>query len=297
APAGPAVAAWLSPAFTAICVAVPAVPVAVNVTGLSVMPVAVAVSVFGPAVVPSVHEVTVAIPLLPVVTGVVGLTVPPPDATVKVTARPATGLLNWSRTITDGSVVTAVPAVALWLFPALIAIELAAAALTVTVAVCVTVTEPFTVAATVFVPAAVELRVPVICPLPLVVPTGCVSVFPVVGAAVSVTVAPLTGLLLASRTVTVIVEALVPSLAVIVPGAAATLDCPPFGPPAVPVAVNVTGDPAPVAWTVCVPAWGPNVQVVAAMPLALVVDVVGVTDPLPLAGVQVTVTPATGLLN
>ena len=46
------------------------------------------------------------------------------------------------------------------------------------------------VAETVFDPATVELNVPVICPLASVVPTGCVSVFPVVGVAASVTVAP-----------------------------------------------------------------------------------------------------------
>src|SRR5439155_1117671 len=67
--------------------------------------------------------------------------------------------------------------------------------------------------------------------------------------------------------------------------------------PAVAVALKATGDPAPVACTVCVPAPGPSVQVVAAVPVALLVDVVGLTDPLPLPGVHVTVTPATGLLN
>src|SRR2546430_13391026 len=66
--------------------AAPAVPVAVNVTGLPVMPLpaAVAVSVFGPAVVPSVHEDTAAIPPGPVVTGVVGFTVPLPAAGANV---------------------------------------------------------------------------------------------------------------------------------------------------------------------------------------------------------------------
>ena len=39
-------------------------------------------------------------------------------------------------------------------------------------------------------PAAVELNVPVATPLAFVVPTGCVSVFPAVGVAASVTVAP-----------------------------------------------------------------------------------------------------------
>jgi len=62
-------------------------------------------------------------------------------------------------------------------------------------------------------------------------------------------------------------------------------------------ALKVTGDPAPVACTVCVPAAVPSVQLVAAMPLPLLVDVVGLSDPLPVAGVHVTVTPATGLLN
>jgi hypothetical protein len=89
----------------------PAVPVAVKVTGLPPSPLEVAVNVFVPAVVPSVHDVTAAMPLPLVVTGVVGLTVLPPDATANVTATPATGLLNWSRTITEGGVATAVPTV------------------------------------------------------------------------------------------------------------------------------------------------------------------------------------------
>ena len=46
------------------------------------------------------------------------------------------------------------------------------------------------VADTVFDPAAVEESVPVATPLALVVPTGCVRVFPAVGVAASVTVAP-----------------------------------------------------------------------------------------------------------
>jgi hypothetical protein len=60
---------------------------------------------------------------------------------------------------------------------------------TTTVAVCVMATV-LIVAETVFEPAAVELRVPVATPLASVVPTGCVSVFPGVGVAASVTVAP-----------------------------------------------------------------------------------------------------------
>src|SRR6266516_4752698 len=62
-------------------------------------------------------------------------------------------------------------------------------AFTTTVAVWVMAT-PSIVAATVFEPAAVELRLPVTTPPASVVPSGCVSVFPAVGVAASVTVAP-----------------------------------------------------------------------------------------------------------
>src|SRR5207249_9725882 len=106
----PTVAVWLVGLFAAIVAAVPAVPVAVNVTGLPVNPVDVAVRVFGPAVALGVQDVTAATPLAFVVTGVVGLTVPPPDATANVTRTPPTGLPFASRTITDGATGTAVPA-------------------------------------------------------------------------------------------------------------------------------------------------------------------------------------------
>jgi len=46
------------------------------------------------------------------------------------------------------------------------------------------------VADTVFDSAVVDETVPVATPLAFVVPTGCVSVFPVVGVAANVTVAP-----------------------------------------------------------------------------------------------------------
>src|SRR2546430_14346903 len=67
------------------------------------------------------------------------------------------------------------------------------------------------VAEMVFEPAAVELRVPVAIPLAFVVPTGWVSVFPVVGVAARTTVAPAIGLPFASRAVTVIVEVPLPA--------------------------------------------------------------------------------------
>src|SRR5690348_4610347 len=124
-------------------------------TGLPFTPGAVAVMVFAPAAVPSVHDVTAAIPFAPVVTGVVGATVPPPEATAKVTATPLTGLPFTSFTITDGAVATALPAVAVWLFPAFTAIWVAAPAVPVAVNVTGLPLSVPDVAVRVFVPAAV----------------------------------------------------------------------------------------------------------------------------------------------
>src|SRR5205823_5988863 len=161
--------------------------------------------------------------------------VAPAGLTLAVITTPAslTGLLLASWSCTAGCWSKATPLCAL-LDGAVVSASLVAApavpcAVNVTglpasdPAVAVNVFEP-AVAVTVFVPAAVELRAPVIWPLVLVVPAGCVNVIPVAGFAASVTVAPLTGLPLASLTVTVIVLALDPELAVIVPGAAATSD-------------------------------------------------------------------------
>jgi hypothetical protein len=105
----------------------------------------------------------------------------------------------------------------------------AGAGSTVTLAVWVMVTAP-TVAVTVLSCATVELRVPVMCPAASVVPDG-VSVLPV-PVAVSDTGTPATALPNASSTVTVIVEALDPVLAVIGVGAAVTEDRGALGPAA-----------------------------------------------------------------
>src|SRR6184192_1496083 len=78
------------------------------------------------------------------------------------------------------------------------------------------------VAETVFVPAAVDDSVPVTTPLASVVPTGWVNVFPAVGVAVSVTVAPWIGFPLASFAVTVIVELSLPAA---IGDVALTVDC------------------------------------------------------------------------
>src|SRR5439155_1703602 len=93
-------------------VAVPAVPVAVNVTELPVKPLAVAVTVFVPTVFPRVHDVTVAIPLpfVATVVGLVGLRDPLPAVTANVTSTPATELPLASVTITAVGEATAVPA-------------------------------------------------------------------------------------------------------------------------------------------------------------------------------------------
>src|SRR5436190_5971220 len=92
---------------------------------------------------------------------------------------------------------------------------------TTTLAVCVIATA-LIVAETVFVPAAVALRVPVATPLASVVPTGWVNVLPAVGATASVTVAPWIALPLASFAVTVMVDVPLPAA---IGDVAVTVDC------------------------------------------------------------------------
>ena len=90
------VAVWLFPALRAICVALPAVPVAVKFTGLPVSPPDVAWRLLAPGVVPRVQLVTCAIPaaLVATIAGDAAPVLPPPLVTVNVTDTPATGLLN-----------------------------------------------------------------------------------------------------------------------------------------------------------------------------------------------------------
>src|SRR4029077_20398354 len=144
----------------------------------------------------------------------------------------------------------------------------------------------------------VELKVPVATPLAFVGP-GCVRVL-VLPVAVRTTVAPASGLPLASLAVTVMVDVLLP--ASIVVGEAETVDCVALTDPGVPVAVKVTGlplipDPTAVAVSVLVPAVVPSVHAVtAAIPLVVVVTaVVGFTVPPPVATANVNATPAPGL--
>src|SRR5437870_5521709 len=105
----PAVADWLVGLFAVIVAAVPAVPVALKVTGLPLKPVEVAVSVFGPAVALRVQLPTVAMPLALVI-WLPPVTVPLPTAGENVTDTPATGFPFASFTLTDGGELPAVPA-------------------------------------------------------------------------------------------------------------------------------------------------------------------------------------------
>src|SRR6266566_10061980 len=104
-----------------------------------------------------------------------------------------------------------------------------------------------------------------------------------------------------SRAVTVIVLGPAPLDAVIVAGAATTLVCVGLTAPGTVKAVKLSADPTPVACAVCVLSVGviavPSVQLVEAMPLVLVVEVSGLTEPPPSSTDQLMVTPATGLLR
>jgi hypothetical protein len=83
-------------------------PVAVNVTGEFVSNSFVAVSVFDPAVGPSIQLPTVAIPFASVVADA-PVTDPPPEATAKVTLTPLITELSVAfLTITLGAMATAV---------------------------------------------------------------------------------------------------------------------------------------------------------------------------------------------
>src|SRR5207249_4083832 len=110
----------------------PAIPEAVNVTGLPVRPVAAAeiVLLLLPAVGPRVQLVRLAIPEAFVLTaaGLAGTEAPPPAVRVKVTVTPDTGLPSASVTFTEGGALTAVPTVALCEVTEFAAIVLAAPA-------------------------------------------------------------------------------------------------------------------------------------------------------------------------
>src|SRR5213078_1651198 len=166
-------------------------------------------------------------------------------------------------------------------------------AFTTTVAVWVIATE-LIVAETVLEPAAVDDSVPVASPLSSVVPTGCVRVFPAVGVAASVTVAPWIGLPLASFAVTVIVDVPLPAA---IGDVAVTVDCVPDTVPGftTTMAVCVMATALIVADTVFEPA-AVDVRLPVATPLTSVVPT-GCVRVFPVVGVvrSVDVTSGIGL--
>src|SRR5437764_962092 len=239
----PAVADWLVGLFAAIVAAAPVVPVAVNVTGLPDNAPEEAVRVFDPAVGLSVHEVRAAIPSAPVLTGLVGVTVPLPAAGVNVTATCATGFPFASFTITDGGVLTAVPAVADWLVGLFAAIVAAAPVVPVAVNVTGLPDNVPEEAVRVFDPAVGLSVHEVRAAIPSApVLTGLLGVtVPLPAAGVNVTATCATGFPFASFTITEGGEpTAVPAVADWLVGLFAAIVA---AAPAVPVAVKVTGLP------------------------------------------------------
>src|SRR6266516_2284583 len=264
----------------------PAVTVTLAVW-LSATPPVVAEIVFVPTTVDC--SVPVATPLaLVALAGCVSV-LPEPVA-LSATVTPLTGLPFASRAVT---VIVDVPLPAAIEVGDAVTLDCEAEtgpAVTVTLAVCVIAT-PLIVAETVFDPAIVELKLPVATPLPLV-GAGWVNVLPEPVAA-STTVAPLIGFPLASRAVTVIVDAPLP--AVIEVGEATTLDCDAETDPVVTVtvAVWITATPLMVADTVLV-----SGVVELSEPVAIPLAFVGLAGcvsvlPEPLAA-STTVAPLTG---
>src|SRR6266851_5452433 len=154
------------------------------------------------------------------------------SATVELSVPVATPLAlvvptGWVRVfpVPVAASTTVAPAIGLPLasFAVTVTVDCAAEtvpAVTTTVAVWV-IAIVLIVAETVFDSATVELKLPVATPLALVVPTGCVRVFPV-PVATSTTVAPAIGLPLASFAVTVTVDAPLPA---VIGDVATTVDC------------------------------------------------------------------------
>src|ERR1043166_9053968 len=269
-----------------------------EVAGVS--PVAEKVNVRSPAAPVIDRFVKLATPLAFVVAVSVPPRVPPPVAIVAVTFPPdwLTGLPLASRSCSTGCWANATPLCAAlegWV----VMLSCVAAPAVMVMAVDAALANPVAEKLNVRSPATpvIDRFVKRATPLPFVVAVSVPPRLPPPVAIAAVTVTPvwLTALPLASRSCTTGCCAKATPLWALLDGCVVMLSC--VAAPAVAVALKVTGDPAAVACTVCVPAAVPNVQAVVAMPLALLVDVVGLTDPLPLAGVHDTVTPATGLLN
>ena len=287
-------------------VGAPAVPVAVNVTGLPDNPATAAVTVFVPAVVPSVQLVNVATPL-PLVTtdaGLAGAIAPPPFVSVNVTVAPLTPLPCASVTFALGGALTDAPACADCDVTEFDTNADAAPGVPVALNVTGLPLSPAAVAVTVFAPAVapsvqlVNVAIPLAFVLTLAGVAGTITPPPTVR--VNVTTTPLTGLPPLSVTLTLggadtavctVVDCVTAEFAAIVVAA-----------PVIPVALNVTGLPAnefAVAVTVFAPAAAPSVQLVSvATPLPFVTTdagLAGAIAPPPLVSANVTVTPPTAL--
>ena len=201
-----------------------------------------AVSVLAPAVVLSVQLPTVAMPEESVVAEA-PVMLPLPEATAKVTATPATGLLLASVTRTLGGMVTAVPTWTVWPLPAFEVILLAAPATPVAVKVSGEPESPAQVAVSVLAPAvgpSFQLLTSAM-PEDLVVTVNGPVIEPPPEATANVTSMPETGLPPASITFTLgAVATARPAIAVWSLPALMTIV---VAGPEVPVAVNVTGEP------------------------------------------------------
>jgi hypothetical protein len=172
---------------------------------------------------------------------------------------PLTGLLFASRRVTV--IVEVATPLATTVAGLAVTVEVVAdtaPAVKVTEAVGVIVMESVvSVAVIVAVPAVVERTVPVVWPFASVAATGCTIVSAAPREEVSVTVLPLTGLLLVSRNVTVIVDVATPSATTVV-GLAVTVEVVADTAPAVnvtdAVCVTVIVSVVSVAVTAVVPA-------------------------------------------
>src|ERR1051325_940562 len=272
-----------------ILFAEPAVPEAVNVTGLPVRPLAAAVRVLllVPAAGPSVQLVRLAIPEAFVLTvaGLAGTEVPPPLVTVNVTATPDTALPPASVTRTEGGAPTAVPTVALCDVEELAAIVLAVPAVADAVNVTGLPESPEALAVSVLLltpavgPSVQAVRVAM--PEALVLTTAGLAGVDVPPPPVTVKVTATAGTGLPPASVTLTEGGAATALPAVALCAVAELAAIVVAVPVVPEAVKVTGLPAsPVAVAVTVlmlvPAAGPSVQeVTVAMPEALVLTTAG----------------------
>jgi hypothetical protein len=213
----------------------------------------------------------------------------------RLTVLPLTGLPFASRSVTVMvDVATPSATTVVGLAVTVDALADTAPAVKVTKAVWVTViVSVVSVPVSVAVPAVVERTVPVVCPFASVGVVGCVTVPSV---AARLTVFPLTGLLFASRSVTVIVDVVIPS-ATTVAGLAVTVDAVADTAPAVKVTdavwVSVIVSVVSVAVIVLVPAVVERIVPVV-WPLASVAATGCVT--VPSVAARLTVFPATGLL-